>query len=120
MVNYITNISSKVIAWLAFVATMVAIIGGMTMFDGRYARAADVQKTQAQMVQSIRLLNIDIQLMSLKNTKLELKGEKRALMLQVASTPSNIHLKLMLEEVKSDLDIVSDRIGALENKKVTE
>ena len=114
------NLSSKVIAWLAFVATMIAIVGGMTMFDERYARAADVQKTQAQMVQSIKLLNVDIQLMSLKNTKLELKGEKRALMLQVNSNPNNIHLKLMLEEINSDLNTVSSRIGALENKKVTE
>ncbi len=116
----LASVSSKVIAWLALIATIGAIIGAMTLFDNKYASAADVNKTQAEMYKSIKLLSIDIQLQGLKNRRLELKGEKRNLQAQVAIYPNNITLKSMLEEVILDLQSVQHSIGSLENSRVIE
>jgi len=118
--SFFASVSSKVVAWLALLATIGAIIGAMTMFDNKYASAADVYKTQAQMVKSIKLLNMDIQLQGLKNRKLELRGEKRNLQTQVATYPSNVTLRNMLEEVDRDLQNVLRSIGDLENRRATE
>jgi len=118
--SFFASVSSKVVAWLALLATIGAIIGGMFMFDNKYASAADVYKTQAQMVKSIKLLNMDIQLQGLKNRKLELRGEKRNLQTQVATYPSNVTLRNMLEEVDRDLQNVLRSIGDLENRRATE
>lgn len=118
--NFLSSVSSKVVAWGTLLATGVAIVTAMTMFDDRYARAADVYKAQAAIVQSIKLLNVDIQLQGLKNRQLELKSEKRNLAQQVAIYPNNVTLKNMLEEANSDLVTVNRRIGELRNKKVIE
>lgn len=118
--NFFASVSSKVVAWCAFLATILAIIGGMIMFDNKYASAADVYKTQAAMVQSIKLLNMDIQLQGLKSRRLELKGERRNLQIQVATYPDNIILRTMLEEVTADLTSVLRSIGDLENRRAIE
>lgn len=116
----IKSISTRVIAWLAFLATLVAIVGGMTMLDNRYARAADVQKTQAQFLQSVQLININLELMNLKNRKLELKSDRRNLTIEAVKAPENTTLKLMIEETNEDLTKVNYKIGELENRVVTD
>jgi len=90
------------------------------MLDNRYARAADVQKTQAQFLQSVQLININLELMNLKNRKLELKSDRRNLTIEAVKAPENTTLKLMIEETNEDLTKVNYKIGELENRVVTD
>lgn len=118
--NIFSGVSSKIIAWATVLATIIAIVGAMIMFDDRYARADDVQKTQAQMLKSIKLVNISLELINLKSQKQELKGQKRDIMMRLDTKPADVSLNMLLDDVKGDLDQVSERIGELKNKRVVE
>ena len=118
--SFFNSTVSRVVALLTFLTIMTAIIGGMVAFDDRYARADDVQKTQIQMLKSIKLINVSLELVTLKSRELELKIERRAMMLQIGNNPGNIDFKIMLEEINSDLSSVTSRICLLENTRIVE
>lgn len=115
-VSSLKNIPAKVITALAIITTVFAIVGGIFMFEDRYARADDLQKTQENFVKSIKLININLELICLKNEKSELKREKRELVLKVHEAPNDVYFINILDEVKDDLTSVCGRITALENK----
>ena len=119
-ISSLKNIPSKVITWFAFVATLVAIVGGMFMLDERYARADDVQKTQEQLVKSIQLITINLEMLGLKDKRSELKSEKRQLILKVHEAPDDIYFKIALDEVDVDLTSICNRIDELEGKIIIE
>lgn len=118
--SFLSGVSARVVAWLTVIATVVTVVGGMTMLDDRYARAEDVKQTQAQIVKAIKIINVDLELSSLRTKKLELKTERRMLIKQTQDQPNNELLKELLFEVNSDLSTVKDRMGQLKNSKLTQ
>ncbi len=118
--NFFSSISAKVLAWATVLTTIIAIVTAMTMLDDRYARADDVQKTQVQILKSIQLVNINLELINLKSYKQELKGQKRNVMMKLSEKPTDVTLTILLDDIRGDLDQVSERIGELKNKRVVE
>jgi len=109
----------SVTALVAFMASITAIVVFLGSIDERYAKADEVNQTQTELIQSIKLVNINLELINLKNRKLELKGEKRSMMLQVHSFPNDVNFKLMLDDIVEDLDSVCQRINKLETSIIT-
>lgn len=118
--NFFTRVSMKIYAGLGVVATIAAIVGMMALFENRYATAADVQQTQAQMVQSMKLININLEVLTLENNVLRLENQKRSVQMQLATQPNNTALEMLLDDINTDIEKFNHRIGELQNKKVTE
>lgn len=118
--SFFSSISTKVYTCLGVLATIAAIVGMMTLFEQRYATAADVKQTQAQMVKSMRLININLEVLTLENNVMRLENQKRAILMQQVSDPNNPALKMMLRDIDQQLNILNTRIGHLQNERVTE
>lgn len=118
--NFITGLSTKIIAGLGVVATIGAIVGMMTLFENRYATAADVKQTQAQIVRSMKVIEINLEVLNLDNQVMRLENQKRAVLMQMVNDPNNPALKMILQDIDQKLTNTNNRIGQLQNKKVTD
>lgn len=118
--NFLSSISAKVIAGLSVIATIAAIVGMMTLFEQRYATAADVKQTQAQLVQSLKLVHINLEVLTLENSVLRLENQKRVVLMQMVQDPNSPVLKMILKDLDDKIELTNTRIGDLQNKKITE
>ena len=115
--KFLNNTFTKVAAVIAFLCALITVF---SMVDNRYARADDVRKTQEQLIDSIRGVNINIEIVRLKSRRGDLKAERRELMLKCMKDKDNHNLKIMLEEINDELESINNRIDELESKKLTQ
>jgi len=116
--KFFSGVSSKIIAWATVLATIVAIVTAMAMFDDRYARAEDSKETHEEIIESIKLMNINMKINGLQSQRIMLKMNKRDLMLKQAENPEDPTIRCLLEDANEDMATINRRIGDLENEQL--